>query len=312
MLCKNPWMSGSQPCPCGGCTPCLVNKRRLNVSRMLLEQRVSGGSSFLTLTYDDKHWLELDNFSLDPRHYQLFLKRFRKAIAPKQIRYFAVGEYGGYLYDGEGERPVNPHFHFALFGIGCLGPITFPATGKRCFCSVCELIRSKWGKGNILLEPLNAESAQYISGYVLKKMTKLGDDRLQGRWPEFKRASNGGRTKKGGIGAPAMDRFWSALHDAFTGEIFLDGDVPNNYVLNGKSMPLGRYLKRRLRANYQEEEGTPQAQLQAQQKELWDMFLAAGGFEKFSSLKDYILKENAGKVALLEKRLEIYKKGKML
>lgn len=313
MLCKNPWMAGNTPCPCGQCTPCRVNTRRLWGHRIMLEARASSSSCFLTCTYDDVHVPE--DFSLSPRHHELFIKNLRKRLPVGSIRYLGVGEYGGYLYDGEGSRRVNPHYHYALFGFDCCGPIKYLQSGDRCWCSNCEMVRKVWGKGNIVIEPLNITTSNYISGYILKKMTKRGDERLEGRWPEFKRSSNGGGSAvvKGGIGAPAVFNIWNAFHDRHSGEIFdVNGDVPSSLQMEGRLYPLGRYLRRKLRVLSQGSPETPEEVLQTYQTELLSMFIDAGGFEKYLSVKDYLVKSNLGRVQLLEARLQLPKKGKKL
>lgn len=320
MLCKKPWFVGSfSPVPCGQCTPCLVNRRRMWATRVVLEARVSSASCFLTLTYDDEH-LPSD-LSLKPHHHKNFMKRFRKELPPSSLRYLAVGEYGGQLYEGSGERYVNPHYHYALFGYDCLGAIRYPGFGRRCFCRNCELVRSVWHSdaagtgGNIVIEPLNMATASYISGYVLKKMTKQHDDRLEGRFPEFKRSSNGGGKSavKGGIGAPAVFNLWNAMHSEETGEIFeVDGDVISSIMMEGKRLPLGRYLRRKLRGLYREKEGAPQEVLYEAQWALRDLYEADGGDKKYLTTKRWLLEKHAGSVQLLEARLTHFKKGKSL
>lgn len=318
MLCKKPYMyHPAGAAACGQCSTCRINFRRQWASRMLLEAKSSKGSGFLTLTYDDDHLPK--DFSLDPAHHRNFMKRLRKELPAGSLRFLGVGEYGGWLYEGLGERRVNPHYHYALFGLSCLGPITYPSCGRRCFCDVCQLLRKVWfcddsgTGGNITMDPLNWSTANYIAGYVLKKMTKLGDDRLEGRHPEFKRSSNGGRTRKGGIGAPAMENVWNALHDAFTGQVFdVDGDVPQSVRVDGKSVPLGRYLRSRLRGFLYEETGTPKEKLLEAQAEMYDLFFAAGGYEKFTSVRDYLLFANAGNVLLFDQRSKLLQKGRVL
>lgn len=310
MLCKNPWMVGLLPTPCGGCTPCLVNTRRLWSTRMMLEARCHKHSCFLTLTYDNDNLPK--SLSVSKVVHQKFMKKFRMGF-PVPIRFLVVGEYGGWLYEGTGERRVNPHYHYAIYGLDCLGPIRYSGYGKRCFCPVCEKIRKIWGMGNIVIEPLNPATTQYIAGYIMKKMTKKDDERLEGRNPEFKLSSNGGRLKSGGIGAPAMPYIWDAIHNKETGEIYHVGDdVPNSIQLEGKSLPLGRYLRRKLRATHSENPGTPDAVLHRYQEELLAMFYDDGGFEKYLTVKSYLKQKHAGSVALLEARLTHFKKGKTL
>lgn len=313
MLCRKlRSYNGSPPVPCGSCTPCRVSIRRLWAHRIVLESRVHSESCFLTLTYDDDNLPK--DFSLDPSDHRNFMKRFRKELPVGSLRYLGVGEYGGKLYDGSGDREINPHYHYALFGFNCLGAIRYPDSGRRCWCVRCELVRRVWGKGNIVIEPLNIKTANYISGYVLKKMTKVGDERLGGRYPEFKRASNGGGKSvvKGGIGAPATKFISDALFNSFTGEIFIGDDVPTSLQVERVQYPLGRYLRSKVREQMGLEKATPKGVLQSYKAELWDMFFDAGGYKEFTSLNDFLMKKNTTKALMLEQRLQFFQKGKSL
>lgn len=197
----------------------------------MLEAGEHEESCFVTLTYDDKH----NDGNLHPEHIRDFLKRFRKEIEPRRIRYFAVGEYG--------DETDRPHYHMAIFGYPtCQRGRTrhdLRKLGGVC-CDVCEQIRSKWNFGAIDSGSLTEHSAQYIAGYVTKKMTAKDDPRLQGRHPEFARMSN-----RPGLGLMAM-------HDV--ADAFLSfnleqsqADVPAALRLGSRMMPVGRYLKGKLR-----------------------------------------------------------------
>ena len=75
-------------------------------SRILLEASQHAESAFLTLTYSDgaleeknvtTQWVRRTTEglpTLTPRDLTLFMKRLREEIAPKKIRFYAVGEYG--------------------------------------------------------------------------------------------------------------------------------------------------------------------------------------------------------------------------
>jgi len=182
-------------------------------------------SSFVTLTYDQQHLPE--NGSLRPRDIQLFLKLLRKRMgADRPLRYYFVGEYG--------DETQRPHYHAALFGVS---PLEW------------ELVQSVWPHGAVdnpvkkRLGTLTLESAQYIAGYVTKKMTSADDKRLNGRYPEFARMS-----LRPGIGATAIPSIAESLNDS-TGARYLaqNLDVPINLNQGRKTLPLGRYLRKGLR-----------------------------------------------------------------
>lgn len=204
---------------------------------MMLEQLKHNSSSFLTLTYDQEH---LPNgATLVPKHAQDWLKRLRKLTSLK-LRYFLVGEYG--------DDTQRPHYHAALFG---MGP------------EYSEIVRQTWGRGHIMLGDLTKDSAQYIAGYVTKKMTDKADPRLKGRHPEFARMS-----LRPGIGALAIEDIALVLTtDHGCDEILNTGDVPQVLMHGSKRWPLGRYLRKKLREHL----GFPETGGQEDKIKVWSM-----------------------------------------
>jgi len=142
-----------------------MNRRRVWTHRLLPEQRSHEFSSFATLTYADEHLPR--GQTVVPKHTQDWLKRLRDLLGPtRPIRYYLVGEYG--------DESQRPHYHAALFGLSHLEH---------------ETLARSWPMGHTLLGTLTKESAQYVAGYVTKKMTAPDDPRLNGRHPEFARMS---------------------------------------------------------------------------------------------------------------------------
>lgn len=215
MLCKKPFNSFG----CGQCLPCRIKKRREWSHRILLEAMCHENSSFLTLTYAKQPQGE----TLVPRDLQLWFKRFRLLLsehARPNIRYFAVGEYG--------DKSGRPHYHAAIFG-----------AGKEAL----PLVQQSWSKdgeslGHVMLGSLTLASAQYIAGYVTKKMTKADDPRLEGRHPEFARMSKG-------IGRDMVPLIAQSLQGV-NHDITTISDVPHILHHGTRGMPLGRYLRRKL------------------------------------------------------------------
>lgn len=229
MRCKKPFMKGSQPYGCGQCQPCRINKRREWTNRIVLESGCHAENTFLTLTYDPKM---SDDTNLRPKDLQDFWKRLRKIIYPHKLRYFACGEYG--------DRSGRAHYHAAIFGIGP---------------DKTEWFTQAWGKGFVYAGDLTRQSAQYIAGYVTKKMTSKDDKRLNGRHPEFARMS-----LRPGIGALAVPTLADSLTTDHGSEFILrNQDVPNELRISGKKLPLARYLRRRLRKHlgFPEESTSP-------------------------------------------------------
>lgn len=223
MLCRAPYMLGSMPCGCGGCLPCRINRRRVWAHRILLESYKHGDNCFVTLTYND------DNVptSLDKTHYQLWLKRLRHSIYPKKIRYFIAGEYG--------ELTGRPHFHGAIFGLD-----RWSAGGIN---GQAGLVQDAWinpdsklSRGFTSVGSLTFESAQYIAGYLTKKVVSVDGTR------EFSRMS-----LRPGIGKWAMEDLAREIFNGGDNFSVLDQDVPSALKHGKRLLPLGRYLRRELR-----------------------------------------------------------------
>lgn len=225
MKCLKPFVAGKAAFGCGQCMPCRFNRRRTWMHRILLEGTDHAEKSFVTLTYSD------DPTTLDPNHTTLWLKKIRKRVSPQRLRYFLVGEYG--------DKSQRPHYHVALFGWPpCQLQFGSSAPRGDCKCYPCTVVRETWGHGHVMLGTLEPQSAQYIAGYVTKKMTQTGDPRLGNRHPEFARMS-----LWPGIGANAMFDVASALM-----RYSLDGrKIPDTLThANGRALPLGRYLRKKL------------------------------------------------------------------
>ena len=212
MLCKKPVRVGVNAYPCLQCMPCRMNRRRVWKHRIWLEAMKHERNSFVTLTYDDEHLPA--GGTLVPRDFQLFIKRLRFCLSDVvPFRYYGVGEYG--------DTSWRPHYHAALFGVGP---------------ELAQVVNKVWGLGHTMSGDLSLASAEYIAGYVTKKMTKKDDVRLQGRHPEFARMS-----LKPGIGADAMSDVGASLTGALERYSLSPMDVPCSLRHGGKDLPLGRY-----------------------------------------------------------------------
>lgn len=266
----------------------------------MLETNLKTDNCFVTLTYDEENVPVKDGKqTLKPKDVQDFMKRLRKTIDFK-VRYFIVGEYG--------DNTQRPHYHMALFGYPNCERINTDLRRKRC-CIWCDNIKTAWGKGGVYLGELNITSAQYIAGYVVKKMTAKDDKRLQGRHPEFARMS-----LKPGIGADFMHEVASAFlqFDLETAQ----GDVPSTLRHGEKEYPLGRYLQAKLRSMTGYEEGAPKEVLAAIEEELLPMWQEAVEAAKESVLgtreifKQKLLEQNKQTRLALKTREKIFNRRK--
>lgn len=261
MLCKRPSkfrkVSSEAAFPCGQCVPCRINQRRIWSHRLVLESLDHPTNTFLTVTYDDDHLPGeffhpktgevFAPYSVNPEHHRLFINNLRWHMSSKlgvQFRFYGVGEYG--------EKSERPHYHYALFnfprckdGAKWIGRKFIP-----CSCGICQLITRVWGQGNIFLGDLTLDSANYVCGYVTKKLTNNSDyrqdgytgltnaQRLAGRHPEFARSS-----RMPGIASWCTDNIASKLD---TYGLLTYEDMPRTLAHGSKLLPLGRYLSDKL------------------------------------------------------------------
>lgn len=209
------------PHPCGQCLACRISKSNEWTSRILLEQRTHSASSFLTLTYEDEKLPLNDDGQpiLVKKDLVDFLKRLRYYKEGTQIRHFSVGEYG--------DKSDRPHFHAAIFGLH-----EWEKTP----------VEKSWQNGFSYLATLNAHTARYISGYILKNHTKETEEELYGKPPEFSLMSRG--TKLNGLGGLGR----AAIQTIATNIKSQPGTVklPDRIKLGGCLLPVGRYLRKKL------------------------------------------------------------------
>lgn len=200
------------------------------------EAKMYDQNAFITLTYDPEK-LPAD-YSLDLRHWQLFMKRLRKSLR-QRLRFFACGEYG--------EENGRPHYHAIIFNH------QFPdlkhyktINDQQLFTSTT--LTNLWQLGHCTTGSVTFQSAGYVSRYCTKKIN--GDDvvALQNyyrfspvdrEWhfvkPEFAVMS-----RRPGIGHTWLQEFRS--------DVFPSGFI----VVNGVKQSLPRYYVSQLSEEEQE------------------------------------------------------------
>lgn len=203
--------------------------------RQYLESLCHEENSFITLTYDEKNLPEGHNLEQDV--VSRTIRRIRREIAPVRIRYFYVGEYG--------EQTYRPHYHISLFGLSGHSICEVQSgSGGTVGARFADIVQNAWGRGFVKVDEFNELTAQYVAGYVIKKLTNFGDPRLDGRIPEFARMS-----RRPGIGAEAMVTIAKSLVESGHGLALIKdtGDVPRELRIGRRRIPLSRYLLRKLR-----------------------------------------------------------------
>jgi len=293
--CDNPFTRKGLAFGCGRCLPCRVSQRRIWQSRIMLEAKDHEQSAFVTLTYDEKNMPK--DSSLDPRHSRDFLKRLRKALEPQRIRYFLVGEYGS-----ESQRP---HYHAALFSYPYChyGRSRYSKTRNHC-CPPCDTIKHIWGRGLVDLGDITPYSAAYIAGYTTKKLTdSLDTSLLRGRHPEFSRMS-----RRPGIGADLMHDVADGLLEHCTDNQgrYTGDDVPTQLRSGKQTLPLGRFLRRKLRQYVGRDPNAPPATMEKMAQQMYLVRKAA--FENSASFQKTLVAVTEGRRLNLVSRHNRYKK----
>lgn len=290
MLCKNPfvrdptgkvlkyfWLVNTQPelllngvpFPCGQCLPCRINKRRLWTHRLLLESYFHSDSVFVTLTYADEYLPP--NGSLDKKALQKFLKRLRYFLRGREIRYYAVGEYGGQTH--------RPHYHCIIYGLALLES---------------EVVARAWPFGRVHVAECNRHTIGYVAGYVTKKFVKNGDDLVK----EFAIMS-----RKPGLGYKAIETFVELLQKPEYKHLFGDFEhVPTGLRHGNTFLPFDRYIKDKLSKLLEYDADATEYIRETCQK----YFQSLHTHPTYTPLLDCLADEAQGKQIQIERRFRIF------
>lgn len=158
---------------------------------------------FLTLTYSDDQLP--DDYSIDVRTIQLFMKRLREH-ADTQIRFFAAGEYG--------DRFQRPHYHALIFNYDFNDKILHSKKNNIPLYTSLQLSKL-WPHGFATIGSVNYQTAAYCARYTMKK---IGGDTAADHYtrvhpvtgkihlvkPEFSTSS-----RRPGIGATWLQKYKS-------------------------------------------------------------------------------------------------------
>lgn len=217
--------------PCGQCHGCRLEKSRQWAVRCTHEQQMHDESCFITLTF--KPECVPQDFSLNVKYFQSFIKRLRARVGIPGIKYLHCGEYG--------EQFGRPHYHALLFGYDFPDKKLWQVRDDfRLYSS--DLLHDLWPYGFASIGTVTFQSAGYVARYSMKKITgSLADDHytrvspVDGRTykvvPEYATMS-----RNPGLGASWFDKYYMS-------------DIYNNgyMVINGHKCAPPRYYDDKLK-----------------------------------------------------------------
>lgn len=140
--------------PCGKCGGCLESRASDWSIRLAHEKRFHDESSFITLTFADGNVVDVEKAVC-----QDFMKRLRKRLSPKRIRYYLVAEYG--------DKGGRPHYHAIIFGHDFSRDDGATVVRRGLYTS--PLLEAAWGLGHVSSGEVTDASIRYVSNYVLGK-----------------------------------------------------------------------------------------------------------------------------------------------
>jgi len=137
-----------------------------------MHELIGKDGCFITLTYDDEHLPE--NGTLVKDHFQKFMKRLRRFIEPKKIKYFGCGEYG--------DKTNRPHYHCIIIGWMPECERLYRPSGRNL---VSRDIERLWMFGHNVVGYPDREAIQYVCGYIRKKLYGYDREQYEGRLAPF-------------------------------------------------------------------------------------------------------------------------------
>lgn len=213
--------------PCGQCIGCRLERSRQWAIRIMHEAQQHTENCFITLTYDGNTLPE--NGSLIKSDFQNFMKRLRKTLHPKKIRFFHCGEYG--------ENFKRPHYHCAVFGHNFAHKKYDKDNDLINYGD--EILNKTWEKGFTKVGELNFDSAAYIARYITKKVNGIKADTHYGnvnkttgeitpaRLPEYITMS-----RRPGIGKAYLDKYLKEIY------------TTDSIIIKGREMLPPKYYDR--------------------------------------------------------------------
>jgi hypothetical protein len=192
--------------PCNNCIGCRIDRSRSWALRIMHEAQQYEENNFITLTYNAEN-IPRDG-GLVKAHFRNFMKRLRKKISPRKVKFYMCGEYG--------DKNNRPHYHAVIFNYAFTDWEYLRDSDSGYPIYTSNELEKLWGKGFVQVGELTPESAAYISRYVLKKIVGNATDVIDENtglkpyervhtdtgqiievWPEYSTMSRGGRSGRG-------------------------------------------------------------------------------------------------------------------
>lgn len=164
---------------CGKCFTCLKQRASDWTIKLINESKYYNECSFITLTFDNEKLYDRNGravkFGANPNfiynirnsneYFTKFMKRLRKKLEPKKIKYYKIGEYG--------DLGKRPHYHVIIFGENFSfdrKECEVSKTGKTQYFS--QTLEDIWACGRTRIQDCNAKNIAYICQYTQKKIKK--------------------------------------------------------------------------------------------------------------------------------------------
>lgn len=222
MYCTNAnFVSGIGFVECRKCHACKINQRKELSDRLRIERKYHKYAYFVTLTYSPENYPADE--CLDKEHLKKYFKRLLKSVGSAVC--FGVGEYG--------DESGRAHYHCAVYADI---PI-FQACIDAWSLHGCPI-------GRVSVDQLSNARCKYIAGYVVKKMTTMDDERLDGRTPEFRITP---RRPPLGYGLLYELLEMISVNKRFRYQFLSHTYCPSSLYLGGDHIRIPRYVRDKLR-----------------------------------------------------------------
>lgn len=164
--------------PCGRCSACKKRRTLAWANRLNMERMYWKDASFVTLTYEDVFLPP----TLQPEDMQKYLKRLRRDLGDRHIKFFGCGEYS---------PRGRPHYHLIIYG---LSPVKDRAVIQENWPYADWNALEQTERGRRSIGTVTYGSCYYVAGYIQKKLIgkkALEDYKANGIEPPFIRMSKG-------------------------------------------------------------------------------------------------------------------------